>query len=49
MAVEEFVTPQIFDELKKTALNKGFAGVASGPSVRSSYEAENLYREVITK
>lgn len=49
LAVEEFVTPQIFDELKKTALNKGFAGVASGPSVRSSYEAENLYREVITK
>mgnify|MGYP001066128494 CR=1 FL=1 len=49
LSVEEFVPPQMFDELKEIALKKGFAGVASGPTVRSSYEAENLYREVIAR
>ncbi len=49
LSIEEFITPEIFDELKEIALQKGFAGVASGPTVRSSYEAENLYREVIAR
>jgi lipoic acid synthetase len=49
LSVDEFVPPEIFDELKEIALHKGFSGVASGPNVRSSYEAGNLYREVIAK
>jgi lipoic acid synthetase len=46
LPVLEFITPQVFTELKDIALQRGFAGVASGPSVRSSYEADVLYRQV---
>ncbi|MDJ0622097.1 MAG: lipoyl synthase [Desulfocapsaceae bacterium] len=46
LAVNEFIHPENFAELKKIALTKGFIGVASGPSVRSSYEAGKLYRTV---
>lgn len=46
LAVTEFIHPQSFAELKDIALAKGFAGVASGPSVRSSFEAGQLYRAV---
>ncbi len=49
LAIVEFVTPQVFAELGEIALQRGFAGVASGPSVRSSYEAEILYNKVISK
>ncbi len=47
LPVERFVPPEEFAELKNEALNLGFKGVTSGPTVRSSYEAEELYREVI--
>ncbi len=43
-AVEKFYTPAEFDELGATARELGFAAVASGPFVRSSYFAETLYR-----
>ena len=43
--VEKFYTPAEFDELGVLARGLGFAGVASGPFVRSSYLAERLYRE----
>ncbi len=42
--VEKFYTPAEFDELGAAARALGFAGVASGPFVRSSYFAETLYR-----
>jgi len=42
--VEKFYTPEEFDELGEIAKGLGFAGVASGPFVRSSYFAETLYR-----
>ncbi len=38
--VVEFVPPERFDGLKARALEMGFAAVASGPFVRSSYHAE---------
>lgn len=46
LPVERFVTPEEFAELEQLALARGFAGVAAGPFVRSSYQAEVLYRRV---
>jgi len=43
--VERFYTPAEFDELGAAAQELGFAGVASGPFVRSSYFAETMYGE----
>ncbi len=45
LAVDRFVPPEEFDELKSIALEKGFTAVASGPTVRSSYQAEMLFSE----
>jgi lipoic acid synthetase len=44
LQVERFVSPEEFDHWKETALNMGFSGIASGPFVRSSYHAKELYR-----
>ena len=45
--VERWVTPDEFDELAQVATSIGFAGVMSGPLVRSSYRAGRLYRQAI--
>jgi lipoyl synthase len=45
--VERWVHPEEFVELRDAALGLGFAGVMSGPLVRSSYRAGRLYREAI--
>jgi len=37
--VEEYITPEQFEEYKEMGLKKGFKYVASGPFVRSSYNA----------
>jgi lipoyl synthase len=42
--VDRFVPPEEFDQLADVARSLGFAGVESGPLVRSSYHAEELYR-----
>lgn len=42
--VERFVTPAEFDNWKQIALDMGFSRVASGPLVRSSYHARDLFR-----
>ena len=42
--VVEYITPQRFEELAAQAREMGFAAVASGPFVRSSYMAERYYR-----
>jgi lipoyl synthase len=39
-----YVPPEEFGRLRERALALGFAGVESGPLVRSSYHAEELYR-----
>ena len=44
-AVERYYKPEEFDELAELARKLGFAAVASGPFVRSSYFAETLYRD----
>ena len=43
LAVQRYVPPEEFDEIRKTGLKLGFAGVAAGPHVRSSYQAGELY------
>ena len=40
MAVDEFITPDKFEEYKRIGLEKGFRFVESSPLVRSSYHAE---------
>jgi lipoyl synthase len=43
MPVAKYVTPEEFERYKEAALNLGFKYVASGPFVRSSYRAEEIY------
>ncbi|MBI4668076.1 MAG: lipoyl synthase [Elusimicrobia bacterium] len=43
LAVREYVAPEKFQELKKMAEDLGFLGVASGPFVRSSYQAAEMF------
>jgi lipoyl synthase len=43
LPVARFVPPEEFGALASLALGMGFRGVASGPLVRSSYRAEELY------
>ena len=47
--VERWVRPEEFTELRDEALAIGFAGVMSGPLVRSSYRAGRLYREAMAR
>jgi lipoic acid synthetase len=43
LPVERFVTPEEFADWRRTALDIGFLEAASGPFVRSSYHARELY------
>jgi lipoyl synthase len=45
--VERWVKPEEFVELAAEATEIGFAGVMSGPLVRSSYRAGRLYRQAV--
>jgi len=45
--VEKFYTPDEFERLKESALSHGFTDVVSGPFVRSSYNADRMYRKCI--
>jgi len=38
--LEEFITPELFEKYKNTAIKKGFSHVESAPYVRSSYMAD---------
>jgi lipoic acid synthetase len=42
--VKQYVTPETFDHLRQTALDMGFEQVASGPFVRSSYHAQEVFQ-----
>jgi lipoic acid synthetase len=46
LAVSRYYSPVEFADLKEAALSHGFLGVESGPFVRSSYHAEQLYQTV---
>jgi len=43
LPVKRFITPEEFDKWKSSALEMGFSEVASGPFVRSSYHARELF------
>ena len=45
--VERWVKPEEFVELREEAESIGFAGVMSGPLVRSSYRAGRLYQQAL--
>ncbi|MEJ7630356.1 MAG: lipoyl synthase [Nocardioidaceae bacterium] len=45
--IERWVRPEEFVELRDEALVLGFAGVMSGPLVRSSYRAGRLYQQAL--
>lgn len=47
LPVEHFVPPEEFIEMADSARSLGFAGVAAGPFVRSSYQAESLYQAAV--
>jgi lipoic acid synthetase len=47
--VSRWVRPEEFVELREKAEELGFAGVMSGPLVRSSYRAGRLYRQALER
>jgi lipoic acid synthetase len=47
--IERWVKPEEFVELAQEAEEIGFAGVLSGPLVRSSYRAGRLYRQAMDR
>jgi lipoic acid synthetase len=49
LKVERFIAPGEFDHWKETALKMGFSQVASGPLVRSSYRAKELYQGLLMR
>nr|WP_320011599.1 lipoyl synthase [uncultured Desulfobulbus sp.] len=46
LEVERYLPPEEFAELEHDALSLGFGSVAAAPFVRSSYQAESLFRRV---
>jgi lipoic acid synthetase len=44
LPVTRFVTPDEFNHWQKIAYDLGFSEVASGPFVRSSYQAHELFQ-----
>ncbi|CAB5081430.1 Lipoyl synthase (EC [Olavius algarvensis associated proteobacterium Delta 3] len=44
LPVERYVEPEEFDQWREETLNMGFTEVSSGPLVRSSYHAQDLFR-----
>ncbi|HIH38039.1 lipoyl synthase [Candidatus Woesearchaeota archaeon] len=47
--VKEYVTPEVFKKYELAGREKGFASVASGPFVRSSYRAGEFFAEHLLK
>ncbi|AFZ66229.1 lipoyl synthase [Deinococcus peraridilitoris] len=45
LKVERYVTPEEFAQLREIGLQMGFVEVVSGPLVRSSYKAEQLFMD----
>jgi lipoic acid synthetase len=46
LPIERYVPPEEFESWKKRALEMGFKEVASGPFVRSSYHAKDLFERI---
>jgi len=48
LPVERYVHPEEFERWRKKAMDMGFRAAASGPFVRSSYQAEGLWRKALS-
>jgi len=46
LAIDRFVSPEEFDDYRSRALAMGFRSVASGPFVRSSYNAREVFEAI---
>jgi lipoic acid synthetase len=46
LPVKRFIPPEEFEQWRQSALKMGFVEVASGPFVRSSYHARELFQDV---
>lgn len=44
LEVKEYITPEVFEEYREYAKNLGISYVYSGPFVRSSYNAEEVFK-----
>jgi lipoic acid synthetase len=49
LPVDRYIPPEKFRLMQDWAYELGFAAVASGPFVRSSYQAEKLYRQAVNR
>lgn len=49
LPVKKYIHPDRFEDYKREALQMGFSYVASAPLVRSSFHAEEAFREAIEK
>jgi len=49
IAVQEYVPPETFDGLRAAGEAMGFAYVAAGPLVRSSYRAGEFFMEKVIR
>lgn len=49
LPVQRYMRPEEFDEMKKTAMDMGFAHAACGPLVRSSYHADLQAKDLEAK
>ncbi len=49
LPVHEYVSPETFDELREAGEEMGFAYVAAGPLVRSSYRAGEFFLEKVIR
>jgi lipoic acid synthetase len=49
LAMDRWVTPDEFEELRQYGLELGFLGVAASPLTRSSHLAETLYAEALAQ
>lgn len=47
LEVKEYVEPEVFKLFAEKGYEMGFKGIASGPMVRSSYRADELYRRAM--
>jgi lipoic acid synthetase len=49
LPVARFLLPEEFAELEAVARGMGFRAVLAGPFVRSSYRAEEAFRDILSK
>jgi lipoic acid synthetase len=49
LAVKRYVPPEEFEAFENLALEMGFKGVASGPFIRSSFHASQLFETHLAK